>query len=93
MQTALRLTARVQAGHQMEIVAPELTEGEEVTILVTPTAQTMPAPLRPMPPEAREFLARHLLASGAISAIPAGRVGLPPSLRDCIKRPLFPSKA
>jgi hypothetical protein len=52
MQTALRLTARVQAGHRLEIVAPELTEGEEVTILVTPTAQTAPDPLRPTPPEA-----------------------------------------
>ena len=34
MQTALRLTARVQAGHKLEIVAPELTEGEDVDVFV-----------------------------------------------------------
>ncbi len=40
MQTALRLTARVQAGHRLEIVAPELPEGEEVTVLVTQAEPT-----------------------------------------------------
>jgi hypothetical protein len=78
MQTALRLTARVQAGHRLEIVAPELTEGEEVTILVTPTAQTALDLLWPTPPEESTALARHLLASGAIPAIPSGRTGQPP---------------
>ncbi len=77
MQTALRLTARVQAGHKLEIIAPELIEGEEVTILVTRAASHMPDILRPTPPEARAALARHLLEQGAISAIPTGRTGPP----------------
>lgn len=34
MQAALRLTARVQAGHKLEINSPELPEGEEVDIFV-----------------------------------------------------------
>ncbi len=78
MQTALRLTARVQAGHKLEIIAPELTEGEEVTVLVTQAAPHTPDILRPTPPEARAAFARHLLEQGAISAIPTGRPGPPP---------------
>jgi len=75
MQTALRLNARVQAGHKLEIVAPELTEGEEVTILVTPAApSTFPA----TPLDARAAFARHLLETGAIATIPPGRSGPPP---------------
>ena len=42
MQTALRLTARVQADHKLEIIAPELTEVEEVDIFVV-----MPETSRP----------------------------------------------
>jgi Fe2+ transport system protein FeoA len=64
MQTALRLTARIQAGHKLEIVAPELAEGEEVTVVVTRTGSTA--------------LARHLLDMGAIAVIPPGRTGPPP---------------
>lgn len=78
MQTALRLTARVQAGHKLELVAPELTEGEEVDILVTQAAPHSPDALRPTPPEARAALARHLLEQGAISAIPTGRTAPAP---------------
>ena len=75
MQTALRMTTRVQPGHKIEISAPELTEGEEVTVTIT-----TPNVLTPSTPEARAALARHLLASGAIPAIPAGRNGPPPPL-------------
>jgi len=70
MPTALRLTACVQAGHRIEITTPELAEGEEVTVLVT-----SPGTLAPSAPEAR---AGHLLAQGAIPAIPTGRSGPPP---------------
>jgi hypothetical protein len=73
MQAALSLTARVQAGRKLEIVAPELSEGEEVTVIVT-SAGT----LAPSTPKDRAALARHLLALGAIPAIPAGRDGSPP---------------
>jgi len=75
MQIALRLTARVQAGHRLEIVAPELTEGEEVSILVI---QAAPDALQPTPPEARAALAQRLLEQGAISAVPTGRLAPPP---------------
>lgn len=75
MQTALRLTARVQAGHRLEIIAPELVEGEEVVVIVT-----SPDTFAPTPIESRAALAQHLLASGAIPAIPLGRNGSPPRL-------------
>ncbi|MDQ2801144.1 MAG: hypothetical protein M3Y41_00080 [Pseudomonadota bacterium] len=78
MQTALRLTARVQAGHRLEIIAPEVAEGEEVSILVTQATPHAPDPLPPTPPEARAALARRLLETGAISTIPTGRSAPPP---------------
>jgi len=34
MQTALHLTARVQAGNRIEILAPELTVGDAVEVFV-----------------------------------------------------------
>ena len=34
MQTALKLTARVMAGHRVEFTAPELSEGEVVELIV-----------------------------------------------------------
>lgn len=34
MQTALRITTRVLPGHRVEIVAPELTDGEAVEVFV-----------------------------------------------------------
>ena len=42
MQAALRLTARVQAGHKLEINSPELPEGEEVDVFVVLPAKTAP---------------------------------------------------
>ena len=83
MQTALRLTARVQAGHRLEIVAPELIEGEEVTIIVN-----LPHAIAPSAPEARAALAQHLLALGAIPTIPAGRRGPPPQLITVQGKPI-----
>ena len=80
MQMALRLTTRVQAGHKLEIVAPELTEGEEVTVVVTQVenAASRINSLPATPLEARAAFARHLLEIGAISAIPTGRSGVFP---------------
>ncbi len=43
MQTALRLTARVQAGHKLEIIAPELIEGEAVEVFVVMPESPKPA--------------------------------------------------
>lgn len=45
METALRLTTRVLPGHRVEIVAPELTEGESVDVFVVMpnTANVLPA--------------------------------------------------
>ncbi len=80
MQTTLRLTARVQAGHKIEIIALELTEGEEVTVVVT-QAGNVAARLDMLPAtplETRIAFARHLLGIGAISAVPPGRSGPPP---------------
>ena len=34
MQTALRVSTRVLSGHRVEIVAPELTDGEAVDVFV-----------------------------------------------------------
>jgi hypothetical protein len=73
MQSALRLTTRVQAGHRLEIVAPELSEGEEVMVIITSSETLAPSTL-----EDRASLARHLLAQGAIPSIPVGRTTLPP---------------
>jgi hypothetical protein len=78
MQTALRLTARVQAGHKLEIVSPELPEGEEVTVLVTQVESKASDTFPATPPDERLAFARHLLEVGAISAIPPGRTGPPP---------------
>ncbi len=47
MQTTLRVTTRVQPGHRIEIEAPELAEGEEVTVTVT-----SPGALAPGDPQA-----------------------------------------
>ena len=44
MQTALRVTTRVLPGHRVEIVAPELTDGEAVEVFVV-----MPSPADPLP--------------------------------------------
>jgi len=45
MPTALRLTARVQAGHRIEIITPELAEGEDVDVFVVmPDAPKSVAP-------------------------------------------------
>lgn len=78
MQTALRLTTRVQAGHKLEIIAPEITEGEEVDIVVTQAGGAIPDALRPTPQSAHSVLARCLLEQGAIPAIPKGRTTPPP---------------
>lgn len=46
MQTALRVTTRVLPGHRVEIVAPELPDGEAVDVFVvmpTPLQSTKPA--------------------------------------------------
>jgi hypothetical protein len=75
MQTALRLTARVQSGHRLEIIAPELIEGEEVTITVT-----SPGVFAPSTAEARQALTDRLLAEGAIPFVPSGRSTPPPRL-------------
>ncbi len=75
MSTTLRMTARVQPGHKIEVSAPQLAEGEEVTVTIT-----APGTFAPSPPEARAALAQRLLASGAIPAIPAGRSDPPPPL-------------
>ena len=40
MQTALRVTTRVLPGHRVEIVAPELPDGEAVDVFVV-----MPTPV------------------------------------------------
>ena len=37
MRPALRVTTRVLPGHRVEIVAPELTDGEAVEVVVTPS--------------------------------------------------------
>ena len=78
MPTVLRLTARVQAGHRLEIVAPELMEGEEMTILVTAADGAALNALPPTPQSGRDALACRLLEQGAISAVPSGRVGPAP---------------
>ncbi len=41
MQTALRVTTRVLPGHRVEIVAPELPDGESVDVFVV-----MPTPVQ-----------------------------------------------
>jgi len=49
MQNALRVTTRVLPGHRVEIVAPELTDGDSVDVfLVLPqtTAPATPEPVR-----------------------------------------------
>lgn len=48
MQTALRVTTRVLPGHRVEIVAPELPDGEAVDVFVV-----MPAPVRSTEPVTR----------------------------------------
>jgi hypothetical protein len=78
MQTILRLTARVLTGHRLEIVAPELTVGEEVELLITQSGAESHAPLPPLPQEARAAFAERLLQQGAIPSIPPGRSAPPP---------------
>ena len=45
MQTALRVSTRVLPGHRLEIVAPELTDGDAVDVFVVMGAT--PAPTMP----------------------------------------------
>ncbi len=48
MQTALRVTTRVLPGHRVEIIAPDLIEGEVVDVVVTPNT-TNHLPMAAMP--------------------------------------------
>lgn len=41
MQSALRVTTKVLPGHRVEVIMPELPEGESVEVLVVPK---QPAP-------------------------------------------------
>ena len=43
-QTALRINARVLPGRRIEFTAPELTEGENVELIVLKTEHTKPEP-------------------------------------------------
>ena len=43
MQAALRVTTRVLPGHRLEIVAPELTDGDAVDVFVV-----IPRPAEPL---------------------------------------------
>lgn len=42
MQAALRLTARVLAGKRVEFTSPDLTEGEDVELIVLKPEQPAP---------------------------------------------------
>ena len=56
MQAALRVTTRVLPGHRVEIVAPELTDGEAVEVFVVmPNISYTVAPARSAP-SLMEFL-------------------------------------
>ncbi len=48
MQAALRLTTRVLPGHRLEIVAPELADGEAVDVFVV-----LPRPAEAQTPAAK----------------------------------------
>ncbi len=56
MQTALRVTTQVLPGHRLEIVAPELAEGEAVEVFVVMEDATHP----PVPVTARGSLLEFL---------------------------------
>jgi len=53
MQTALRVTTRVLPGHRLEIVAPELTDGDAVEVFVV---MDRPAETAAQPLSLMEFL-------------------------------------
>ncbi len=49
MQTALRVTTRVLPGRRVEIITPELDEGETVSVVVTPMpAQSKGSATKPL---------------------------------------------
>jgi len=50
MQTALRITTRVLPGHRVEIVAPELTDGEAVEVFVVMPEAAVPPERKPAVP-------------------------------------------
>ncbi len=68
MQTALRITTRVLPGHRVEIVAPELTDGDAVEVFVVmPEAADVPESEPAVPAQSlMEFL--DTLPSGPRSA-------------------------
>ena len=47
MQAALKLTARVLPGKRVEFTAPELTEGEDVELIVLKSDKSIPPPAQP----------------------------------------------
>ena len=42
MQSALKLTARVLPGNRIEVIAPELVEGEDVELIVMLSERPIP---------------------------------------------------
>ena len=38
-QTTIRLKTKVLPGHRIEVVAPELEEGQEIELIVLPTVE------------------------------------------------------
>jgi hypothetical protein len=55
MRTALRVTTRVLPGHRVEIVAPELTDGEAVEVFVV-AERPVQAEAQATAPTLMEFL-------------------------------------
>lgn len=47
MQAALKLTARVLPGKRSEFTAPELTEGEDVELIVLQSDKSVPPSAQP----------------------------------------------
>ncbi len=47
MQTALKLTARVLPGKRVEFTSPELTEGEEIELIVLKSDKSAPPLAQP----------------------------------------------
>jgi hypothetical protein len=68
VKTELRVTARVQSGHKLEIISPELEEGDEVAVVVTKFPDHTPSS-----EEDGARLVRHLLDIGAIPSLPGPR--------------------
>ena len=54
MQSALKLTTKVLPGKRLEVYVPELTEGEDVELVVSPAAK--PAAKSPQFASAWDFL-------------------------------------